>query len=270
VETELQRVADFVPERDGRYQAFHRSVTDWLLGTVGRSRRFRVNAQHGHQLLAEQCWQEHRHGADAMSEYAVRHALYHLHHAGRPEDEARVTIDPGFIHRRIQLGRGIFLSHSYRTEHVDLVAEVTEGLRDKRHTLLVGHPADTEEGWRRQVASTVPSASIAIGFAYTRNSRYLREEWLVARASGVPLLLIIAEDSPWLSQTPALATVPCFDMREWRDPAAFSAAWSGLVALVGDGREEDPPPPGVIVDVRGVGMVFISKSASDGESSTDH
>ena len=52
VEQELQRVADFFPERDGRYQAFHKSITDWLSGVEGRSRRFRVNVDNGHQLLA--------------------------------------------------------------------------------------------------------------------------------------------------------------------------------------------------------------------------
>jgi hypothetical protein len=56
VEGALQRLADFFPERDGRYQAFHKSVSDWLSGTVGRSRRFHVNQQNGHGLLATQSW----------------------------------------------------------------------------------------------------------------------------------------------------------------------------------------------------------------------
>ena len=62
VEQRLQQVADLFPERDGRYHAFHKSLTDWLLGVAGRSRRFRVNRDNGYQLLANWSWQEYRAG----------------------------------------------------------------------------------------------------------------------------------------------------------------------------------------------------------------
>ncbi len=60
VEQALQRLSDFFPPRDGRYQAFHKSISDWLTGTVGQSRQFRVNAQNGHRLIAKQTCLEYR------------------------------------------------------------------------------------------------------------------------------------------------------------------------------------------------------------------
>ena len=86
-ENELQLVSDFFPKREGGYQAFHKSIVDWLTGRAGRSVRFQVNLRHGHQLIASECWRQYQNGADAMSDYAVRHSLYHLYQADRPDHE---------------------------------------------------------------------------------------------------------------------------------------------------------------------------------------
>ena len=235
VEREMQLVRDFFPKREGRYQAFHKSIVDWLTGRVGRSIRFQVNLRRGHQLIAAECWRQYQHGAVAMPDYAVRHGLYHLHEAERSDDEVRLMRDPAFIRRRITLGRGIFLSHSYRPAESELVGHVADALRAMGHSLLVDTLVDTEAEWKQNFTSNTPSMSVVIGFTYTRNSPYLQEEWRLTRANGVPLILIMAEDSPWLSETPHLAGIPCFDMREWRDsPEAYQAAFSQLSALIGE------------------------------------
>jgi len=45
----------------------------------------------------------------------------------------------------------------------------------------------------------------------------------------------MAEDSPWLSEIPHLAGVPCFDMRQWRNsPEPYHAALLELSALIGE------------------------------------
>jgi len=236
VEQELQRVADFFPERDGRHQAFHKSITDWLSGVEGRSRRFRVNVDNGHQLLAARVWQEYQSGADLLSDFAVQHGPYHLHQTGRRDEERRLTADRQFIRRRLALGRGIFLSHSYRQNEQELVRRVVESLNDHGHSVFTTMETAHEDEWRRHAGANIPSASIAIGFAYARNSPYLREEWGIALSSGIPLLLIVAEDSPWLSSATELAGVPCFDMRKWRNAETeYLCACSQLFDFLGEG-----------------------------------
>ena len=205
VEQELQRVADFFPERDGRYQGFHKSITDWLSGVEGRSRRFRVNVENGHQLLAARIWQEYQGGAELLSDFAVQHGLYHLHQAGRRDEEWRLTADCQFIRRRLALGHGIFLSHSYRENALELTRHVVARLTDHGHSVFATRITADEDEWRRLAGADIPSASIAIGFAFTRNSPYLRDEWRIGVVERRSTLLTAAEDSPWLSSATELA-----------------------------------------------------------------
>ena len=51
VESDLQKLAALFPERGGRYRAFHKSISDWLCGTAGRSKTFRINVQAGHRRI---------------------------------------------------------------------------------------------------------------------------------------------------------------------------------------------------------------------------
>jgi hypothetical protein len=236
VERDLQLVSDLFPKRERVYQAFHKSIVDWLTGRVGRSVRFRVNCRGGHQLIASECWRPYQSGADAMSDYAVRHSLYHLHQVDRSDHEVTLMGDPEFIRRRIALGPGIFLSHSFRRTELELVRHVARDLGAMGHFLLVLFSFVNDTEWKQLMTANIPSMSVVIGFTYTRNSPYLQEEWRVARANGVPLVLIMAEESPWLTGTPHLAGVPCFDMRQWRNSSeAYVVAFSYLSALIGKG-----------------------------------
>jgi hypothetical protein len=146
--------------------------------------------------------------------------------------------DPQFIRRRIALGPGIFLSHSFRPSEFELVRHLIDDLGATGHTLLAQQPVASDAEWKQLLMDNIPSMSLVIGFSYTRNSPYLQEEWRIARANGVPLILIMAEESPWLTGTPHLAGVPCFDMRQWRNSSeAYVVALSQLLALIG----KDPP-----------------------------
>ena len=262
VEREMQLVRDFFPKREGRYQAFHKSVVDWLTGRAGSSIRFQVNLKRGHQLIAAECWREYQQGAIAMREYGVRHALYHFYHAERPNDEVSLMRDPAFIRRRIMLGRGIYYSHSYRPSEQELQQRVALDLGAMGHSLFTENPIDDEGEWMQNFTSHIPSMSLIIGFTFTRNSPYLREDWRLARANGVPLILIMAEDSPWLSDYPYLAGVPCFDMRQWRNsPEAYQSAWSQLSALIGEAIQMTPAAPLRVADYK---KLMIPRPQSDG------
>src|SRR5262249_42730142 len=52
VRADLERVAVVFPEREGRYQACHKSILDWLGGLAGRSRAYRLDVRDGHRRLA--------------------------------------------------------------------------------------------------------------------------------------------------------------------------------------------------------------------------
>ncbi len=59
----------------------------------------------------------------------------------------------------------------------------------------------------------------------------------MAQSSGVPLLLVLTEDSPWLASVPELSGVSCVDMRRWQNSDAdFDRGCAQLFALIGDGE----------------------------------
>jgi TIR domain/AAA ATPase domain len=260
VEQRLQQVIDLIPERDGRYQAFHKSLTDWLLGVAGQSRRFRVNRDNGYQLLASWSWQEYERSADDMSDHAVRHGLYYVQQAGRRAEERRLCADSRFIHRRLRTARGIYFSFSYRGH--DLVARLLTGLIGAGHDVFIQSLTDSEEEWRRNIASAIPSVGVVVGFAYARNSPYLRQEWRVALSNGVPLILMIAEETPWLSTASELDSAPRFDMREWHSSEAeYSRLWSQISTFFGEGTRvsQEASEVGHVIRVGKVPVVDIKK-----------
>jgi len=182
VEREMQLMRDFFSKREGRYQAFHKSIVDWLTGRVGHSIRFQVNLRRGHQLIAAECWRQYQEGAFAMADHAVRHGLYHLHQAERSNHEVTLMRDPAFIRRRIALGHGIYLSHTYRRTEIELVSHVARDLTAMGHDLIVEPPdAGSDTEWKQKVTSNILSMSVVLGFTYTRNSPYLQEQWRIAR-----------------------------------------------------------------------------------------
>jgi WD40 repeat protein/serine/threonine protein kinase len=76
IEAALQKLAAFFPERDGRYRAYHKSIQDWLSGSVGRSKTYRVNPDAGHRRLASQLLRAFR--AGARDPYTLAHVAGHL------------------------------------------------------------------------------------------------------------------------------------------------------------------------------------------------
>ena len=71
----LDRLAAYLPDREGRRAVFHKSFADWLTETQDPrpAGRFFVSPRRGHERLADWCWAEYRRGAKKMSPYALRH-----------------------------------------------------------------------------------------------------------------------------------------------------------------------------------------------------
>jgi WD40 repeat protein/uncharacterized Zn finger protein (UPF0148 family) len=102
----LDRLATYLPDRDGQRAIFHKSFADWL--TDAKDPRpagiFFVSPRRGHQRLAESCWSEYRRGPRTMSKYALAHLPDHLIEAGRWDDLAGVLCDLFFLEAKAEAG----------------------------------------------------------------------------------------------------------------------------------------------------------------------
>jgi tetratricopeptide (TPR) repeat protein len=108
VELDLESVASFFPDQDGKYQAYHKSLTDWLCGAAGKSKKYRVNLDSGHRLIAEACWKEFQAGSEKMTEYCLANLSAHLMNLGRWDDLLEFVTSPQaqVITRWIEEGEG--------------------------------------------------------------------------------------------------------------------------------------------------------------------
>lgn len=106
LENELQLLSGFFPERNGRYQAFHKSVTDWLCGKVGHDKTYRVNLLNGHNLISKACWEEYSNPKAIKSEYCLSYAPAHFIASGDWDHLLAFVTDPQLrlISRWIEYG----------------------------------------------------------------------------------------------------------------------------------------------------------------------
>jgi hypothetical protein len=144
----------------------------------------------------------------------------------------------------------------------NLVARLLTGLIGAGHDVFIQSLTDSEEEWRRNIASAIPSVGVVVGFADARNSPYLRQEWRVALSNGVPLILMIAEETPWLSTASELDSAPRFDMREWHSSEAeYSRLWSQISTFFGEGTRvsQEASEVGHVIRVGKVPVVDIKK-----------
>jgi tetratricopeptide (TPR) repeat protein len=113
VERELDKVAIYFPEREMEeittdlppketekekaYQAYHKSIVEWLTGGAGRCSVYRVNLEKGQRVLAKVCWEEYKKGPRSRSSYALAHLPTHLLETERYDDLAVLLKDPEFF-----------------------------------------------------------------------------------------------------------------------------------------------------------------------------
>ena len=102
----LDRLAAYLPDRDGRRAVFHKSFADWLTETQDPrpAGRFFVSLRRGHIHLADWCWAEYRRGAKKMSPYALRHLPAHLTEATRWDELASLLRDLPFLEAKAGAG----------------------------------------------------------------------------------------------------------------------------------------------------------------------
>ena len=102
----LDRLAAYLPERDGRRAVFHKSFADWLTETQDPrpAGRFFVSPRRGHERLADWCWAEYRRGAEKMSPYALRHLPAQLVEAARWDDLGTLLRGLPFLEAKAEAG----------------------------------------------------------------------------------------------------------------------------------------------------------------------
>ena len=54
------RLAAYLPDRDGRYALYHKSLADWLTDPDDPRAASFVSPQRGHERLADWCWAEYQ------------------------------------------------------------------------------------------------------------------------------------------------------------------------------------------------------------------
>jgi hypothetical protein len=114
VERKMETVASYFPQVDqekatGRsqskkgvpkekvYQAFHKSISEWLSGEVSGRRTYTISVQGGHRTLAKACWKEYLQGIENMSPYALAHLPIHLLASGKFNELVELMKDQQFF-----------------------------------------------------------------------------------------------------------------------------------------------------------------------------
>ena len=105
VEAALERLSAFFPCEAGRFRAYHKSITDWLAGRVGKSRTYRVSVRSGHERLAEWLWQQDRAGRRDV--FSLSHLAAHLRGAERWSDLETLLTDLRYVETRCRAGRDV-------------------------------------------------------------------------------------------------------------------------------------------------------------------
>jgi WD40 repeat protein len=111
LENDLQRVAVFFPDRGGFYQAYHKSLTDWLCGQAGRDRKYRVNAEAGHRKLAAALWGEFQ--AGRCDRFTLAHLPAHLTAAEEWDQLGHLLTEPSFLESKTTAGLVLDLAEDF-------------------------------------------------------------------------------------------------------------------------------------------------------------
>jgi WD40 repeat protein/serine/threonine protein kinase len=111
VEADLQKVAVFFPERDGRFGPSHKSLIDWLRGLGGKSKAYRVNLAAGHRRIAEALLKAFR--AGRRDRFLLAHLPTHLIEAERWDDLEALLTDLTFVEAKCAAGMTFALVMDY-------------------------------------------------------------------------------------------------------------------------------------------------------------
>jgi WD40 repeat protein len=164
VHADMERVAVYFPEREGTFRAFHKSVTDWLVGEAGHSRRYRVDVHRGHGQLAASLAAEWQRDGLRANRFVLAHLPAHLTGAEQWDELCDVLTDAVFVEAKVRAG----MVNELQADHFEALTRL---------------PATQEEQTDRRARAR-------------RRARWTRD--LTARAGGsVDSLEVIGSAEPW-------------------------------------------------------------------------
>jgi hypothetical protein len=144
----LRNLAAFLPERDGRFVLYHKSLADWLTAPANRGTLHYASPKRGHQRLADWCWAEYRRGPERMSPYAQRFLPTHLIETARWDDLAAILRDLPYLEARAEAGQVFDLAGDFTRAGERLPADhparrhlrlIEQAMRSDLH-FLARHP----------------------------------------------------------------------------------------------------------------------------------
>ncbi|MCX6901212.1 MAG: TIR domain-containing protein [Verrucomicrobia bacterium] len=120
-------------------KSYHKSLADWL-ADEGKSGPYLVSVSEGHRMLADLCWHEYQKGVENLSDYGMRHIVFHLVLVSRSDEARQVNSDSAFCARRERMGIApddevrAYVSSTFRDMHAErdhLVTVVFPELRER-------------------------------------------------------------------------------------------------------------------------------------------
>jgi WD40 repeat protein len=173
----LDRLAAFVPVREGRYALFHRSLYEWLTGWDTQQDQtlaghYHLSLREGHKRLADRGWAEYERGVLNTSPYFLRHLVAHLHEAGRNGQARTLLLDFDWLQAKLKASdvNALIADYDYLPEDKDLQL-VQSAIRLSAHALthhkgqlagqltgrLIGNPAACTQQLLKQAAERKPA-----------------------------------------------------------------------------------------------------------------
>ncbi len=120
----LQKIAEFFPEREGAYQVYHKSLSDWLRGEVGRSRLYNVDIVKGHKLIGDALFLKYKEGKS--DRFLIAHLPAHLIGAQCWDELLEILTNLRFIEAKCQIGLTHDLIEDYQMSLVSIPEAIME------------------------------------------------------------------------------------------------------------------------------------------------
>lgn len=97
----VRSLAPYMPEREGRYVIYHKSLADWLTDLAQRGTPYYVSLKRGHEQLAGAFLRECKDDPVKASDLAVKHALFHAAMAGQRSEVQTLLKNRVYLSRRL-------------------------------------------------------------------------------------------------------------------------------------------------------------------------
>jgi WD40 repeat protein len=108
----LQALAEFFPENDGTYSAFHKSLADWLLGKSNQQHFYICDLTKGHDAIADILMRDFK--ENRLDEYTIQYLPKHLFYSGRLKETQQLLNDIHYIETRSAIHQVYSLIEDYK------------------------------------------------------------------------------------------------------------------------------------------------------------